>query len=110
MKRGYFFKPLLSLVLEELGYGLLSKADISSQDKILPDKYYRFMHEQGFILSELPDPSHANSNIFLGSNLHDYVNEDWQNEESLRDAKRLTRLILAPLLGARPIHSRKLFV
>ena len=36
--------------------------------------------------------------------------EDWQDEESLQDAKRLTRLILAPLLGARPIYSRKLFM
>lgn len=96
-------------LLEELGYGLLPNSDWASR-AISPDKYYRFVPDQGFVESGLGEDSRTQSNIFLGKNLLAYANCDWQDHESLRDAKRLTRLVLAPLLGTRQIHSRQLFL
>jgi len=97
-------------LLEELGYGLLPKSDASLQNSLIPEKYYRFIPEHGFILSELGDQSQSKSNIFSGKNLLAIAREDWQDEAVLQDAKRLTRFVLAPLLGTRPVYSRRLFM
>jgi DNA repair protein RecO (recombination protein O) len=92
-------------LLEELGYGILPRADQSLHNTLLPDQYYRFVPEQGFIAAE----TDAGGTIFLGKHLLAIANEDWSHAEILKDAKRLTRLILGPLLGSKQIHSRKLF-
>ncbi|RDI42698.1 DNA repair protein RecO [Aquicella lusitana] len=97
-------------LLEELGYGLFPKSDTELQHALQPDHYYRFVPEQGFVISTLGNPSQAKTHIFSGKNLLAIAREDWRDESCLQDAKRLTRFILAPLLGARPIHSRKLFL
>lgn len=97
-------------LLEDLGYGLLPKSDALLKTRLLPDKHYRFIPEQGFVLSELGDPSQSQSTIFSGKSLLTIAGEKWDDEQSLQDAKRLTRFVLAPLLGARPIHSRRLFI
>lgn len=94
-------------LLEELGYGLLPK---SNQDMFDPDGHYRFVPEQGFVLSDIGDLAQAQNHIFSGKNLLAIANEDWCDESVLQDAKRITRFLLAPLLGARKIHSRRLFV
>ncbi|TAK73034.1 MAG: DNA repair protein RecO [Gammaproteobacteria bacterium] len=96
-------------LLEELGYGLLLKADDSLQQAIVAEQYYRFVPEQGFVLAEGSGISPTGT-IFSGRSLLAIAQEDWADEESLQDAKRLTRLLLTPLLGSRPIHSRRLFV
>ncbi|OGT38108.1 MAG: DNA repair protein RecO [Gammaproteobacteria bacterium RIFCSPHIGHO2_12_FULL_37_14] len=105
-------------LFEELGYGVLPKSDISLQKAFLPEKYYRFIFEQGFVLGNTMDvsgaevpverPSNHQSNLFSGKNLLAIANNHWQDEAVLRDAKRLTRLMLASLLGARQIYSRQL--
>lgn len=95
-------------LLEELGYGPLPKSNISLHNTFLPDQYYRFTPERGFVLSELGDLSQAD--LFSGKSLIAIAKENWQDEETLQDAKRLIRFVLTPLLGARQIHSRKLFV
>jgi len=97
-------------LLEELGYGLLPKSESALQNQLAPDKYYRFIPEHGFIVSELGDQSKSKSNIFSGKNLLAIAREEWGDESVLQDAKRLTRFVLAPLLGARPVYSRKLFM
>jgi len=94
-------------LLEELGYGLLPKSDITLQQTFSSDKFYRFTPELGFVLSE---STIQNGNLFSGKSLLAIAKENWQETNSLLDAKRLNRLVLAPLLGARPIHSRKLFM
>lgn len=93
-------------LLEELGYGVLSRAD---QTNLVTEKHYRFVPEIGFVVSELGDPSQSKSSIFSGKSLLAIAKEEWHDEESLQDAKRLNRLLLAPLLGARPVYSRQLF-
>jgi DNA repair protein RecO (recombination protein O) len=97
-------------LLEELGYGLLPKQDPAAPDALQADKHYRFIPDQGFELSELGDQAHAKTTLFSGKSLLAIAREDWENEEVLRDAKRLTRYILSPLLGSRPLFSRRLFV
>jgi DNA repair protein RecO (recombination protein O) len=98
------------ILLEELGYGLLTSSDIAHNESFLPGKYYRFVPEQGFILSELGEDAKDKPTLFSGESLQAIIKEDWQQCDSIRDAKRLTRFLLAPLLGNRPIHSRKLFM
>lgn len=87
-------------LLEEIGYGLLRT--------FLPEEHYRFVPEQGFVVVSKPLNDSDQQSVFLGKNLLAIAKEEW-NDENLKDAKRLTRMILAPLLGARTIHSRQLF-
>ena len=97
-------------MLEELGYGLLRQSDVALKETLKPDKYYRFVPEQGFILSELGEEMKSKANLFSGKSLRAIADEDWRETETLRDAKRLTRFLLAPLLGSKIIHSRQLFL
>lgn len=96
-------------LLEELGYGILPR-DGSDAGGIDPDKYYRFVPEQGFVISELGEEVKAKHTVFSGKSLLAIASDDWAVEDSIRDAKRLTRFILSPLLGNRQIYSRKLFM
>lgn len=97
-------------LLEELGYGLLSKESAQAGHHFEVDKYYRFVPEQGFVISGLGEDVKAKSTVFSGKSLLAIANEDWTDDDSIKDAKRLTRFLLAPLLGNRQIHSRKLFM
>jgi DNA repair protein RecO (recombination protein O) len=94
-------------VLEELGYGLLPKQHATLERTFHPDKFYRFTPDHGLLLSEIEDPSLPT--LFSGKSLLAIAREEWETPDALRDAKRLMRFVLAPLLGAREIYSRKLF-
>ena len=96
-------------LLEELGYGLLPKTDALLSAAFLPDCYYQFYFEKGFVLSDVKQFSSMPMNLFLGKHLLAMAKDDWQGEEVLRDAKRLMRLVFTTLLGERPLYSRKLF-
>lgn len=96
-------------LLEELGYGVFPKSTIALHNTFSFDKYYRFIPDQGFVLNE--GNSQLNqSAIFSGKSLLAIAMEDWRDEETLRDGKRLMRLVLTFLLGARPVYSRRLFL
>ena len=97
------------VLLEELGYGLLPISDELLHKTFSADKYYRFTSEQGFTICEEVN-AYTAANVFSGKSLIAMAKEDWREETSLRDAKRLIRYVLSPLLGARPIHSRRLFM
>lgn len=96
-------------LLHELGYGLLAKLDGPPEHRFVPEKYYRFTPEQGFVLVD-HDLTLNGANIFSGKSLIAIAAEDWQVENSLQDAKRLTRCVLMPLLGSHQIYSRQLFI
>jgi len=96
-------------LLEELGYGLLPKSELSLHNMFSSEQYYRFIPEQGFVVSELDTRSQSKSNLFSGASLLAIAKEDWSHEESVQDAKRLIRFVLTPLLGTRPLYSRLLF-
>ena len=91
-------------LLAELGYGLQL-----DQQNLDANKFYRYLPEQGFVLcneNEI-DPQ---AMIFSGKSLLAINEEQFNDDDILRDAKRLMRLTLAPLLGSQPLHSRKLFM
>lgn len=97
-------------LLEALGYGLLPQSGAELARLFAPEKHYRFVPNHGFVLSELGDQAQAKTTIFSGRSLHAIATHNWQEENSLQDAKRLHRLVLGPLLGTRPIYSRQLFM
>lgn len=88
-------------LLKELGYELPFSA-------IQTDQFYCFHPERGFDHCHVTEGDAAR--IFSGKNLLAVANNELQDDEILRDAKRLMRLALAPLLGTQALQSRKLFV
>lgn len=96
-------------LIEELGYGILPR-NLNENNEIEVDKYYRFVPDQGFVVSELGEDVKAKVTVFSGKSLLEIAADDWSDADAMRDAKRLTRFILAPLLGNKQIHSRKLFL
>lgn len=89
-------------LLEEIGYGVHLPSSFE------PDKHYRFHPHHGFEMctetyAELP------MSIFSGKSLLSFANEKLEDEDSLREAKKLMRLVLRPLLGPAPLRSRDLF-
>lgn len=62
--------------------------------------YYRLVSEQGLVASEQGWP---------GSALLAIAAADWQQAITLKVAKQLSRQLLAPLLGDKPLTSRALF-
>lgn len=95
-------------LLAALGYGLQLQQDIEN-NPLDAEKYYQFSHHQGFKLCEREAilPSEF---LFLGKSLLALLTENLHEEDCLKDAKRLMRLAFLPLLGSKPLHSRKLFV
>jgi DNA repair protein RecO (recombination protein O) len=89
-------------LLEELGYGL----PLTQDSLFIADKYYRFHLENGF---ELCTDRAAQHTAFAGKSLLALAAETLEDETSLRDAKRLMRLALAPLLGQQTLNSRQLY-
>lgn len=86
-------------LLDELGYGLQLEHTISAE------KHYHFYPDAGFKLSEVE----SLPTIFSGRSLLSLARNELDDETSLKDAKRLMRLALAPILGSQPLQSRKLF-
>ncbi len=96
-------------VLSELGYALLLDQEAVKRVPIESDLFYYFQPDIGFIETDVMMGSDGPS-VFLGQSLLDFHQEDFQNPASLKDAKRLMRLALAPLLGTRPLKSRELLL
>jgi DNA repair protein RecO (recombination protein O) len=95
-------------LLEELGYGLQLSHDVSTRSDFAADKYYSYHPEHGFELCEDALPIQALR--FLGKSLIALANEQLEDDECLRDAKRLMRLAMTSLLGQYQLNSRKLYV
>lgn len=90
-------------LLDELGYGVSLNIDFVTGNAILLDKYYQYYPEQGFTQSE------QHTGAFLGKHLIAFEQEELFNNDVLRAAKRLMRIVLGSILGELPLHSRKLF-
>lgn len=87
--------------LEEIGYGLQLNQDA--------DKYYHYYPDYGF--EEVnPNEDKRSGMVFSGKNLRHLANETLDDPESLGEAKKLMRLVIAHLLGDKTLESRKLFV
>jgi DNA repair protein RecO (recombination protein O) len=95
-------------LLEELGYGIPLKYVAKTQTNFALENYYRFHPEHGFEHCESDDK--GETSVFLGKSLIAIDAEQLDDETCLRDCKRLMRLALAPLIGQRPLQSRKLYL
>lgn len=93
-------------LLEHLGYPLVF-TDTQGQP-LIAQNLYRWLPEQGFLAVQgLAEPS---VQVYSGANLLAMAKDDWQLKLTRQTAKALTRQLLAPLLGSKPLHSRQLFL
>lgn len=100
------------LLLEELGS--LPPLDTSPVlgVPVTSDSTYRLTAEDGFVPVVVPPGRPLGSAEFYGEDLLALASAQtggFIGDEALSAAKRLTRLLLNPLLGARPLKSRELF-
>ncbi len=65
---------------------------------------YRYREEKGFIASVVID-----NYTFTGHQLKALASREFPDVDSLRAAKRFTRMALKPYLGGKPLKSRELF-
>ena len=65
---------------------------------------YRYREEKGFIASVVIDNS-----TFTGRHLKALESREFPDVDTLRAAKRFTRMALKPYLGGKPLKSRELF-
>lgn len=86
-------------LLAELGQPIDWQADIDGQ-AILPQCSYQWLDQQGFVLA---------AQGFAGQHLLAIAENNWQHSDTRRCAKQLSRQLLAPLLGSKPLASRALF-
>jgi DNA repair protein RecO (recombination protein O) len=100
-------------MLAELGYAIPLQHDFLTGKVLSAEQLYQYVPEQGFTVCAGPSncagPSKDGSHIFSGRSLLALASEQLIDQDSLRDAKRLMRLLLLSLLGRQPIYSRQLF-
>jgi DNA repair protein RecO (recombination protein O) len=95
-------------LLSELGFGLSLDCDTDGYAiKESSSVMYRYVNEHGLVEVTSPEPSRGYD--FSGTDLIRIANESWDTS-SLKAAKRLTRVALAPILGDKPLKSRELFL
>jgi len=96
-------------LLAELGYGLDVGTDASSGAPVVDECWYRLDVEEG--LSAVPEGpnSSAERGLYPGLELKAIAAGDFSRSETRGFAKRLTRAMLTPLLGEKPLKSRDLF-
>lgn len=96
-------------LLNELGYGLVLDEEAHSGAPIEADAHYHYQTELGFVRVALEYSTVPHSAIFCGQSLLAFQAGLLTEPTVLRDAKRLMRMALAPLLGPQPLKCRELF-
>ncbi len=91
-------------LLEELGYALQLDSEADSGALLQPDRDYVFYLERGPVAAVA---GAANALCFSGRSLLSLHHEQLDDEQSLRDARRLMRAALALYLGDRPLKTRE---
>jgi DNA repair protein RecO (recombination protein O) len=75
-----------------------------SGDSVDDTMTYRYREEKGFIASIVID-----NTTFTGRHLRALSEREFPDQDTLRAAKRFTRIALKPYLGGKPLKSRELF-
>lgn len=91
-------------LLESLGYIVDFMHCYATGDPVVDTMTYKYRAEKGFIASLLTD-----SYCFTGEQLKAFACREFPDQESLRAAKRFTRIALKPYVGPQPFKSRELF-
>ena len=107
--------PLRRFELQLL-YGLGSCPQLNccahSQEPVMATALYRLESEAGFVPVYRQGDQRLPANVFAGTELlamERSVQGELLGVEILAAAKKLTRVLLAPLLGEKPLQSRELF-
>lgn len=95
--------------LQELGYAIDFFADAHSGAGIAAGSCYWFDTQAGFYLADNPQQASASMPLFQGKDIIAMAQRDFVTPETRQAAKRLSRMMLQPLLGNRPLRSRELF-
>ena len=91
-------------MLSHLGYGVDFLHCAGSGEPVDDVMTYRYREEKGFIDSILLD-----NYSFSGRELRALAEREFPDIDTLRAAKRFTRMALKPYLGGKPLKSRELF-
>jgi DNA repair protein RecO (recombination protein O) len=89
-------------LLEELGYGLDFTRDADSGEAILPGRTYLLHADSGFVVTDTQDRGYA------GELLIEIATDGYRSRAARVAARRIFRDALRPLLGDRPLASRRL--
>ncbi|XKM14281.1 DNA repair protein RecO [Orbaceae bacterium ac157xtp] len=92
-------------LLENLGYSIDFLHCSATGDSIVDDMTYQYESEVGFVSSLM-----QNSFSFSGKDLKAFAEKEFTNKETLKAAKRFTRMALKPYVGSQPFKSRELFL
>lgn len=92
-------------LLEALGYAFSLSHD-TQEAPLQADGSYCWQAGEGL----QPVAGQTSPQLFSGAGLLAFAAADWQHPQALPTAKRLMRLVLAGLLGDKPLHSRQLFL
>ena len=91
-------------LLSHLGYGVDFLHCSGSGEPVINGMTYRYREEKGFIASLVID--HLS---FTGKQLKAFACREFPDVDTLKAAKRFTRIALKPYLGGTPLKSRELF-
>ena len=91
-------------LLGHLGYGVNFTHCAGSGEPVDDTMTYRYREEKGFIASVVID-----NKTFTGRQLKALNVREFPDADTLRAAKRFTRMALKPYLGGKPLKSRELF-
>lgn len=91
-------------LLTHLGYGIDFLHCAASEQPVADEMTYHFYSEKGFIASLVI--SHYS---FTGKQLRALAKREFPDTDSLKAAKRFTRIALKPFIGSKPLKSRELF-
>ena len=118
LQSGADLEPLLRTfelnLLQELGYGIDFSCDALNGKEIFSDCVYQFDVQTGFYQrsAEMNQEAPIDNNrpVFGGDIILAIGRNDFTQAQTRTAAKQLSRLMLKPLLGSRPLNSRQLFV
>ena len=102
-------------LLEKIGYGIDFFSDAQTGKSIeANDRVYRYVVERGFEMADDDVSGQSNKPLLLkGCQIcqlrEAIVTRSWPDKSLLRDAKKLSRMALSPLLAGKTIETRKLF-
>lgn len=91
-------------LLSYLGYGVDFLHCAGSGEPVTDAMTYRYREEKGFIGSLVIDQL-----TFTGKQLKALAEREFPDSDTLKAAKRFTRIALKPYLGGKPLKSRELF-
>ena len=94
-------------LLQEIGYGLVLDYEVERGEAIEPDAVYRYVLGQGPVRTQADKHDAV---LFKGSSLLAFGMHQLDDVQILKDAKRLTRLVLDHYLAGKKLHSRQLML